>query len=613
MEIIRDMVSNNKYSIKCPYSMTPTSVTVHNTANDASAKNEITYMKRNEYKVSFHYAVDDKEVRQGIEENRNAWHAGDGGKGKGNRTSIAIEICYSKSGGDRFIKAEQKGAELVAYILKKYGWGIDRVKKHQDWSGKYCLPMDETEVLTKQGWVPIGDVEVGDVIAQYNEGRIEFEKVIDTVEPYIDKVVKVAKTEATEDHDMLQLTVDGYHHKIKWGDMINKSLVYIPVGGKYETEGLDISDDYLRFLVWLQADGSYMLRQGVNGVNYIGIEFHFSKQRKIDRVVGILDDIGQKYTIRTKKDGTTVIRIFDSTIRERTEKWLDNKNFSWKFIEMSNKQRGIFLKEITMADGSVTNNSYFASEQQNYDVVSAVASLHNQRNLQTTTGNSTALIMAKSRMSFSKNMQRQQREALVTCVSVPSGAILIRQYGQPKVVGNCPHRTLDMGWSRFLKMVDKYLNPDTWKDKCVKLEETSYQAKKKTDLVYIDSGKIVKSFGKGEQIDVAYKYEDYYITQYSFDRNIKNGVKVVDWELVKEPEPEPTIPPEVPEPIPNCDEIQEKYNQILNENEDLRLSVESLNKELAGRIKELNELKNKKCILDKFIDDLFNLIFGKSK
>lgn len=23
-------------------------------------------------------------------------------------------------------------------MLKERGWGIDRVKKHQDWSGKYC-------------------------------------------------------------------------------------------------------------------------------------------------------------------------------------------------------------------------------------------------------------------------------------------------------------------------------------------------------------------------------------------------------------------------------------------------------------------------------------------
>lgn len=52
--------------------------------------------------------------------------------------SIGIEICYSRSGGDRFIQAERLAAEYVAYLLKQYGWGIDRVKKHQDWSGKYC-------------------------------------------------------------------------------------------------------------------------------------------------------------------------------------------------------------------------------------------------------------------------------------------------------------------------------------------------------------------------------------------------------------------------------------------------------------------------------------------
>ncbi|MGN1268188.1 MAG: hypothetical protein ACI4U0_01590, partial [Candidatus Aphodocola sp.] len=28
--------------------------------------------------------------------------------------------------------------ELIVQLLKERGWGIDRVKKHQDWSGKYC-------------------------------------------------------------------------------------------------------------------------------------------------------------------------------------------------------------------------------------------------------------------------------------------------------------------------------------------------------------------------------------------------------------------------------------------------------------------------------------------
>lgn len=138
MEIIKNLVPKEKYNIKCPYTMKPTRIVVHNTANDATARNEIAYMIKNNNEVSFHYAVDNKEIVQGIEENRNAWHSGDGGNGKGNREGIAIEICYSKSGGDKFIQAEKNAVDLIVDILKRYNWGIDRVTKHQDYNKKYC-------------------------------------------------------------------------------------------------------------------------------------------------------------------------------------------------------------------------------------------------------------------------------------------------------------------------------------------------------------------------------------------------------------------------------------------------------------------------------------------
>lgn len=138
MEIKKNLVDESKYSIKCPYEMKAEFVVVHNTANDASAENEIKYMIGNDKKVSFHYAVDDKEIVQGIPTNRNAYHAGDGRNGDGNRKGIAIEICYSKSGGERFIQAEKNAAEFIASILKEKSWGIDKVKKHADFAKKNC-------------------------------------------------------------------------------------------------------------------------------------------------------------------------------------------------------------------------------------------------------------------------------------------------------------------------------------------------------------------------------------------------------------------------------------------------------------------------------------------
>ncbi|QEL82716.1 N-acetylmuramoyl-L-alanine amidase family protein (plasmid) [Bacillus sp. JAS24-2] len=137
MEIRKKLVDPSKYDIKCPNTMTPEFITVHNTYNDASAENEISYMIGNNNSVSFHVAVDDKEAVQGIPFDRNAWHAGDG-NGNGNRKSIGVEICYSLSGGDRYYKAEDNAAIVIAQLMKQFNIPISNVRTHKSWSGKHC-------------------------------------------------------------------------------------------------------------------------------------------------------------------------------------------------------------------------------------------------------------------------------------------------------------------------------------------------------------------------------------------------------------------------------------------------------------------------------------------
>ena len=132
MEIVKMLVPESKYSIKCPHSMNPEFIIIHNTANDASAMAEISYMIGNNKKVSFHCAIDNYRIVQGVPFDRNTWNATDGGNGTGNRKGIALEICYSKSGGERFEEAQKLAAEYTAYLLKKYNWGIDKVRKHED-------------------------------------------------------------------------------------------------------------------------------------------------------------------------------------------------------------------------------------------------------------------------------------------------------------------------------------------------------------------------------------------------------------------------------------------------------------------------------------------------
>ena len=142
-KIVNMWLPSSKYAIKAPYAMTPEYVTVHNTGNTASARNEATYHNNNNAQVSYHVAIDDKEAIQLIPFNRNAWHAGDS-LGNGNMKSIGIEICYSMDNGysgaksERYKKAEDNAALYIAHVLKQYGWGMDRLKRHYDWSGKDC-------------------------------------------------------------------------------------------------------------------------------------------------------------------------------------------------------------------------------------------------------------------------------------------------------------------------------------------------------------------------------------------------------------------------------------------------------------------------------------------
>lgn len=143
--IINNFVPSRLYQYKCPYAMKPTSITVHNTGNTANARGEVNYMNSNYNYVSYHVAIDDKEAVQAIPFNRNAFASGDGiGLNSGNRTSIHIEICYSMDNGysgaksARYKKAEDNAALYIAYVLKQYGWGVDRLKTHYDWSGKDC-------------------------------------------------------------------------------------------------------------------------------------------------------------------------------------------------------------------------------------------------------------------------------------------------------------------------------------------------------------------------------------------------------------------------------------------------------------------------------------------
>lgn len=119
--------------------ITPTSITIHQTGNiDAPAKNNHNYMKncnKNGDRIaSWHVTVGYDYIIQAQSFNYKTYHAG---CVSGNNGSIGIEICmYSDANKQK--QAYLNAIELVKILLKYYGWGIDKIKRHYDWTKKNC-------------------------------------------------------------------------------------------------------------------------------------------------------------------------------------------------------------------------------------------------------------------------------------------------------------------------------------------------------------------------------------------------------------------------------------------------------------------------------------------
>ena len=141
MAVRKEMPAPRGCAARPGYSLKPEYVTIHNTGNGAKGAGALNHGKylQNAGKgktVSWHYVVDDGMVVQCIPEDENAWHAGDGAGGIGNRKSLSIEICENPESDLK--KATDNAAELTAELMRRYGIPLEHVVQHNHWNGKNC-------------------------------------------------------------------------------------------------------------------------------------------------------------------------------------------------------------------------------------------------------------------------------------------------------------------------------------------------------------------------------------------------------------------------------------------------------------------------------------------
>jgi N-acetyl-anhydromuramyl-L-alanine amidase AmpD len=101
-------------------------IAIHNTANDASARDEASYATRRTDGVSSHFYADDVEVIQSLDTNHRAGHAG---SAEGNNHAVAVEItgtnAKSRSWWLANVAWDQLG-RVLAVVCRQYGIAVRR-------------------------------------------------------------------------------------------------------------------------------------------------------------------------------------------------------------------------------------------------------------------------------------------------------------------------------------------------------------------------------------------------------------------------------------------------------------------------------------------------------
>lgn len=384
---------------------------------------------------SSHYGIGvDGEIAWYVDENCVAWT---NGNWPSNQRSVTIENSNCDAGGDWPVSDATLDSciRLVADIAKRNGLGHlvvgKNLTKHSDYAPTSCVPVN-TEVLTKSGWKTIADVEEGEDIAtaHIDDLSISFSSVLAKVPEKKQDTWETRGIEVTADHNMLWRTQGQNKWRVsQFKDLPENYSVYLPSAGYYNGNGLPLSDNEIKLLVAVQADGHYEhgAKSGKDRVT-----FHISKQRKIK----LLDEIlsGYDYNKYQHTDGTVNYNIKD--IKPLCDRWLDNKQFTFEWLEMSPEQSRLFLDTILDFDGCRAGGDYSSSIKQNIDVVDAIAAI-NGVGVRHSGDRRTDFVDADRTITKDSDKRRHQKTT-VSCVTVKSGFILVRQHGRTTIIGNCP-------------------------------------------------------------------------------------------------------------------------------------------------------------------------------
>lgn len=317
-----------------------------------------------------------------------------------------------------------------------------RMKKEEVklWMLGHCVTED-TELLTKDGWKTINTINNNTEFMTMNPDsqKLEYQKAsalyIYPKEEY--PVIHSLKNvnmdiTATDKHGMIYYNYGNKDNPI-YTELNNlPKRGWMRVSGYLDKPGVNLTDLELKLLVNIVTDGSF--EKG----KYL--RFHYSKQRKIDNLISILEQLNIKYTKTTAKTGKT--KIYVGRISDFLLDWIPNKTWNSKIKEMNHEQVDLFLNEYYITDGHQYNENFgqiYTSKKDQVNLLQEIlfTSGYLTKFLYKKDNCYTLSIRKKELCMFSnRNIKEVKNTQNVWCVSVPNGSIVIRKNSKILVTQN---------------------------------------------------------------------------------------------------------------------------------------------------------------------------------
>lgn len=310
-----------------------------------------------------------------------------------------------------------------------------------------CVDAD-TEYMTLNGWKKIAQYHPGEKVLQYDKktGNASFILPSNYIKLPCKQMYnfqnKFTNQMFSDDHTLLLRKTNGdlveentkefveRHNKLNYGVCNRNQLTTFSINRK----GIDLTDNELRVMVAVMADGHYLKR--VRNPNRVQLQF--KKERKIVRLRYLLKKANIKFIEVTYKNTYTRFK-FNAPLVDKAYKG---------FWESSREQLKIICNEVFNWDGN-ENNQFFTKNKRSADFIQyAITSCGFTANMNTYTRsecNKEFTVTRGTRNSFSMhNNQGNHKISLVDTLdglkysfTVPTGYLVLRRNNNIFITHNC--------------------------------------------------------------------------------------------------------------------------------------------------------------------------------